>query len=364
VARERYSWGSVMHANVRRILVAVGDLRSAPKNELRKAATLARKAKVGIELFHVITEPDPGRSYPETATARQVAERRGLIAAKVERRLERMARDRSLKGLDVDCAASWDFPPHEAIVRRAEFTKAKLVIAAIRRHRFGARMLLTNTDWELIRHCPVPLLLVKSRRPYRRPVVLAAIDPFHSHAKPADLDPQLLDTGGSFAKLLRGRLHVFHSFMPLMAFEALAGGPPVPLMPEAELAHEDFVAGEVKRLAAKAGVTGKYCHLCIGNVADALDAVTRRLHANLVVMGAVSRSALARMFIGNTAERVLDRLSCDVLVLKPAGFKSKILAKPAVANLRTVPNVHQVPRFARPARSPSRRSHAWTSAVA
>jgi universal stress protein E len=44
------------------------------------------------------------------------------------------------------------------------------------------------------------------------------------------------------------------------------------------------------------------------------------LHANVVVMGAVSRSALERAVIGHTAERVLDALDCDVLVIKPPGF--------------------------------------------
>jgi universal stress protein E len=34
-------------------------------------------------------------------------------------------------------------------------------------------------------------------------------------------------------------------------------------------------------------------------------------------MGAIARSGLKRLLIGNTAERVLDRLACDVLVLKP-----------------------------------------------
>jgi universal stress protein E len=39
--------------------------------------------------------------------------------------------------------------------------------------------------------------------------------------------------------------------------------------------------------------------------------------ADLVVMGAVSRSGLKRLALGSTAERVLDFLPCDVLVVKP-----------------------------------------------
>jgi universal stress protein E len=38
-------------------------------------------------------------------------------------------------------------------------------------------------------------------------------------------------------------------------------------------------------------------------------------------MGAVSRSALERLFIGSTAEEVLDRVPCDLLIVKADGFK-------------------------------------------
>jgi len=112
------------------------------------------------------------------------------------------------------------------------------VVAATHRHRFGARMLLTNTDRELIRQCPVPVLLVHTARPYKNPVVVAAVDPFHARAGAANLDQKLIDTGANIAKLLRGTLHVFHSYRPLMSIEAPAAGPPIVMPPEAEKAHE------------------------------------------------------------------------------------------------------------------------------
>jgi len=54
-----------------------------------------------------------------------------------------------------------------------------------------------------------------------------------------------------------------------------------------------------------------------GDPATELPALARSLRAGLVVMGAMSRSGLKRIFIGNTAEHVLDSLQCDVLVVKP-----------------------------------------------
>jgi universal stress protein E len=52
--------------------------------------------------------------------------------------------------------------------------------------------------------------------------------------------------------------------------------------------------------------------------------LTDQLRADLVIMGAVSRSGLKGLFLGNTAEDVLDRLHCDLLIVKPDGFKAAL----------------------------------------
>ena len=45
-------------------------------------------------------------------------------------------------------------------------------------------------------------------------------------------------------------------------------------------------------------------------------------------MGALSRSGLQRLIIGNTAERVLGALECDVLVIKPQTFATRVALEP------------------------------------
>jgi len=320
-----------MAKSLRHVLVAIRELQRAPRNELRKAAALARAAGASLELFHSIGAPDPGAGWPETTTAATVDRQRAQIAARARQRLERFAGEEALRGLKVTCTASWDYPPHEAIVRRALATRADLVVALTRHHMPGARLLLRNTDWELIRHCPVPLLLVKTGRPYRKPTIIAAVDPFHAGAR--DLDARLLTNGATFARLLRGSLHVFHAYMPLVNVATMSFGaaPLVTLPPELEQAHEQQIESAIVKLAGTARVTRNRCHIRMGDVAGELRAAVRAAGADLVVMGAVSRSALARLFIGNTAERVLDGLDCDVLVVKPRGFKSRVERRAAPA---------------------------------
>jgi nucleotide-binding universal stress UspA family protein len=49
---------------------------------------------------------------------------------------------------------------------------------------------------------------------------------------------------------------------------------------------------------------------------------------DLVVMGTVARTGIAGLLIGNTAERLLHRLPCSVLAVKPDGFHSPVEPAP------------------------------------
>ena len=61
-----------------------------------------------------------------------------------------------------------------------------------------------------------------------------------------------------------------------------------------------------------------------GSAAEVLPRHAAERRADLMVMGAVSRSRLREIFIGSTAERVLDHLPCDVLVVKAEDFRENL----------------------------------------
>jgi universal stress protein E len=65
-------------------------------------------------------------------------------------------------------------------------------------------------------------------------------------------------------------------------------------------------------------------HLSAALPMDAITATARDERVAVVVMGAISRRWMRGLIIGNTAERALDALSCDLLVVKPPGFRLRI----------------------------------------
>jgi universal stress protein E len=192
---------------------------------------------------------------------------------------------------------------------------------------------LRLTDWELIRSSPVPVLLVKNSHPYRHPAVLAAIDPGHAHAKPLKLDQTILKTGKALSKALRGTLHAVHAYarFPMGSYPVGMSGKAVQgLAEEAEhLAKRRFARALRPLRIARARQ-----FLIARQPIDAIEEAARKSRSAIVVMGAISRSGYKRLLIGNTAERILDNLSCDILIVKPADFASKVPQSARGARLR------------------------------
>lgn len=312
----------------RRILFAVRDIDKVSNGALRKLASLARGSGARLELYHAMTEAVVV-PRPHGAASGNLDAVFDALAARTRQRLEKLARSAALQGLKVSAHVDWDYPAHEAVVRRAAATRADLVVGEAHHHALAARPFLHNTDWELIRQCPVPLLLLKGTRRYERPAVLAAVDPFHSADKPVSLDRALLTAGTRLTASLGGTLHAVHAWLPLTVLVPTAASAPVPvyLPDEVETEHEKQVRKAFGRLADRAGIAANARHLAIGPVNEVLETVQRRTRASIVVMGAISRRGLQRLFIGNTAERMLDHLPCDILVVKPPGFRSRIPAR-------------------------------------
>jgi len=65
-------------------------------------------------------------------------------------------------------------------------------------------------------------------------------------------------------------------------------------------------------------------HMIEGEPADAIPGFAQKNDVDLIVMGTVARSGVSGMVMGNTAERILDRMECSVLALKPEDFVSPI----------------------------------------
>lgn len=318
---------------IRRILVAVKNADAGRQPGIEKALHIAKSLGADVELFHAISAPVFLGVQP--LTGRSLNELKTESLELRQKRLDKFVAKAHRLGVTASCTVEWDFPPHEAIIRRAIRTRADLIIAECHEGRRLKPWLLHLTDWELLRASPVPVLLLKSARAWRRRIVLAAVDPSHAHAKPSRLDSQILAQAEQFRARLRGSLHLVHANYPSV-FGLTLGDPAIDAVTLAAtyeqqkaIDRKDFAA-----FASGAGISRTRRHLVDMDPVTGIAKVARKIGADLVVMGAVSRSGLKRVFIGNTAERVLNDLPCDVLVVKPAHFEKRVPGK--VRGMRVV----------------------------
>ena len=189
--------------------------------------------------------------------------------------------------------------------------------------------MLTATEWQLIRTCPVPLLLVKGGRWPKAPRLLAAVDPSHVDDRHARLDNAILDQTQALAGTLAGEVWVAHCYLSMATLEAAAA---FPVLPEALGSSVEDYAGDlvhqrraaVLRILEGRSIPAANLRLAEGRPEAELPRLAGEMQIDVLVAGAVSRSRLEQVFIGGTAERLLDRVGCDLLVVQPPGFRSPV----------------------------------------
>jgi universal stress protein E len=308
---------------IKSILVAIEYPHERGQSGLARAAQLAKRHGARLTLVHCVFDPNARRMFPGLAEPRETIDR--LLA---DRRagLERLARPLRRRGIKVASQALWDYPAFAGIVREVLRSNSDLVVAETHKHAFGVRLFLTNNDWQLIRLCPAPLLLVRSTAKYGKTRILAAIDPLHSRAKAAHLDDRILELAGGMASAHGGRLDVVHAFVPLSI--VIAGGVAepviVPVDPRVERRHAERVKRTVERTVRPLRLPQQRLHVTAGQPERVILDTAKRLRTDIIVMGAASRRGIERIFIGSTAEAILDRLPCDVLVVKSPRFRTTV----------------------------------------
>lgn len=287
------------------LLVVVSDPFASEQPALAKAVALSSRSGARLILLNTFMIPQPVNDVPMDS-------RQQIIASAIRERRERLEAFVAKSRLAaVKCIVTWDYPAHEAIVRQVLKIKPDLLVTASHRHGRLARWVLANTDWELIRQCPCPVWFVRSPEMPMAPRILVAVDPFHAHDKPAALDERLVHSARVVSQQFGGRVSLVHACHIPEAARPLRSL----ILARAKQAMED--------LGARHGVEA--CEVKTGSPEQVIPALERRDGADLLVMGAVSRSIEAHPVIGNTAERIIDRVACDLLVIKPPGFKVPVL---------------------------------------
>jgi universal stress protein E len=286
----------------RKMLVLVRG--ADPAQSVVQRAVLLAGRNTRVVLFDVVHEPMldayMGNSVIyEGLRKRVVAER----AADVQRLVATLQE----RGLDVEGKAVWDHPLDDAVAREVRSQNADLVVIAPAPEGAG----FTHDEWRLVSTCPVPVLVAKGppNTAYRH--IVAAVDPFHAHSKPAELDVAILAYAHDVQTQTRGTLTALHCFVP---FEYFGADLATPL---GDVLREDARRAEVKKALRQAGLQVSAARVDMGPTHDVIKRLVDGGEADVVVMGVLARGRIKDWLIGSTAERVLHGAPVDVLAVKP-----------------------------------------------
>tara|TARA_B110000459_G_scaffold50484_1_gene56366 strand:- start:34 stop:702 length:669 start_codon:yes stop_codon:yes gene_type:complete len=170
------------------------------------AMSLVSRAKLEFIYSEYVHYLEDGYFY-DPVVAKTLREEHSEVNAKKADALAQLARD---AGLSVNVVALWGSPGHRSLVERIAATQPSLVIKSTSHHNRLARIFLANEDWELVRHCPVPLLLVKGLPWSEPPIFVVAVDPDHLRDKPESLDQKLVAHMLELRDRFGGEAHLYH----------------------------------------------------------------------------------------------------------------------------------------------------------
>lgn len=295
---------------IKNLLIVVDDGLSMPYL-LEKAGRLATD-ETAVHVVHVIHE---GVAEIGTSAVEDSARLKSFILEAAEAELEDELEKARSRFKRLESATLWNARTWEAALHAADNVDADLILRATGEQEGVAErvasVVRTPDEWNLLRHATVPVMLVKAAAWPAEPVVVCALDVFDdSHA---GLNREVLKHARHLADVMAADLDVVYSY-PL--FEPWVGElGAVQSYAEIKAAVEEDARARLDELTKAASVTYRHLHLEEGQTGPVLAKLVEDAEASLLVLGTHAREGVRGVLLGNTSERILHAVDCDVVTV-------------------------------------------------
>lgn len=303
--------------NLQHIMVIIDPTSETDQPCLRRAENLARhypNARFTLFLCDYIPALDGGLLFNNEL----LSDARNKLLGHREQYLDKLATGLRSQGHTVNTMAVWGKRFERHILKAIHEQQPDVVLKTGQHHSLLKRLMLSNSDWFLIRYCPVPLWLVKQPESELQNIC-ASVDPLHEADQPAALDHKILQTARSLAGVTGASIKAIHCYNPLPHTLAFDTGLVVDYDGYAAQIHQHHQKAFTE-FADSNGLSTDQQHLLRGYPEQSIPEFAAENGVNLLVLGAISRSRVESALIGHTAERLLDDVPCDMLIIKPDGF--------------------------------------------
>lgn len=209
---------------------------------------------------------------------------------------------------------------YEDIIKSARDYKADFVFKSVRQHAPLKRMFYTSTDWNLIRMCPTALLLVRDQGTVRGKPVIASVNIDDEDTEHQELNRIVLAQANALAEVLGAKVHLIYAYGPAVVM----GDGADPMAYQIAKDKHDAEFKKAKALASANNVLASNTKLREGTPETIVTEYGEEISAGIIVLGTVARSGASGLFIGNTAESMLEKTHRDMFVIKLESFVSPV----------------------------------------
>lgn len=307
-------------APIRRILVGYDGF---DRGEGVSAAAIELARKHGAEVHVLNVAPAEPRRPWRTSKVSSAELHASLVESRLHR-IERMLQEMEEPEVSMQAHVRSGVP-HIEIIRQASSIDADLIVVTDEPQRRDGRRGFGTVTAKLLRKSPVPVLAHRNHREWNPGRIVAALDVEPTSEDDGELNLKILDMAAMLARASAAKLVVFHAWS-LWGEDLLRGR-----MDEEELGNllkttEDLRMREVDRLMANTDLSGLEVHVDVrkGEPRLLLPEMSAVGLMDILVMGTLCRTGLPGFIIGNTAERVLNKLTCAVVAVKRPDFVTPV----------------------------------------
>ena len=279
-------------------LFVVIDPTTEKQPALTRAADIGAKSKGKVTAFSAIYKP-----IEEMGDATSRKSGKQAVMKEWKAKVTEMAAPYKAKGVRMVQDCFWTSDWYAAVSRAALRAEADLVVKSTFRHGKLQRLLHSTSDFTIMRHSPAPVLLVRDRKSFSGKVILAALDIESKDEGHIGLNNAVMKHAHQMAEFTGLPLHVVSATSRKPDFtHILAGEEAHPEGDEATIAH----AFDIERA---------HFHIVRGDAKRVIPEQANLLKADIVVLGVSKRSGAQGVLVGTTAQKILDKLDCDVLAV-------------------------------------------------
>ncbi|WP_223488735.1 universal stress protein [Pseudomonas sp. A-RE-19] len=296
----------------RLLLIAPTEMTHTPAFDRARALARATGAMLHIVAFDYVQALAMAGLFDHDAMAQA---REGYL--QVHRHwLEQQARLQRCEGLQVTTEVVWARPSLANLLEYVNDFHADLVIKDTHRVPALDRAFHRPLDWLLLRDCPAPLHLVTDAANPTPLNILAAIDLSHLEALTEGLNDRILDLASTLAESCGAMLHLLNVDGWSELGETAVNVPTATLKRSLRDAVSDAQLEAFEVLADRYGIEKQQRHLLPGIPPEVIARFAQKQAFDMVVLGTTYHHGVG-IFIGSTAESVLNRAPCSLTIIKP-----------------------------------------------